>query len=410
MNAWFANAVAYWLQVGVISMAAALGARMARVRSPECALACWQGLLGAFMLLPLLEPRNTGPAAFTGFSFAAAAAARVPSLGAACIPVLPLLGSIVLAGIAARLVWLVTGYLRLRRWRREASPLVANHAAIEPLRATFHSPVEVYVSPQVRAPVTFGLRPAAVLLPVRWLNLEPSLQSAIVCHEFLHVRRRDWGFHVAEEIIRALAWFHPAVWWLTAEIRLAREQVIDSRVVRLTGARRPYVEALLAFADVERATAAAPAFSPRYHLKQRIASIVEEVSVKKSRLIVSFAGIALCVVAAGTLAIRTFPLQAQDRHIHDVSEPGVRAPIVLYKVDPNYTQEARDAKIEGTVMVDVEVHPDGKAHNLKVKRTLDPGLDQRALDAISAWRFQPATKNGKPIAVKATIEINFKLT
>jgi TonB family protein len=410
MNAWFANAVAYWLQVGVVSMAAALGARMARVRSPECALACWQGLLGAFMLLPLLEPRNAAPAAFTGFSFAAAAAARVPSLGAAYVPVLPLLGSIVLAGIAARLVWLVTGYLRLRQWRREASPLVANHAAIEPLRATFHSPVEVYVSPQVRAPVTFGLRPAAVLLPVRWLNLEPSLQRAIVCHEFLHVRRRDWGFHVAEEIIRALAWFHPAVWWLTAEIRLAREQVIDSRVVRLTGARRPYVEALLAFADVERATAAAPAFSPRYHLKQRIASIVEEVSVKKSGLIVSFAGIALCVVAAGTLAIRTFPLQAQDRHIHDVSEPGVRAPIVLYKVDPNYTREARDAKIEGTVVVDLEVHPDGKAHNLRVERTLDPGLDQRALDAISAWRFQPATKNGKPIAVKANIEINFKLT
>jgi TonB family protein len=88
----------------------------------------------------------------------------------------------------------------------------------------------------------------------------------------------------------------------------------------------------------------------------------------------------------------------------------VIAPKVLYKVDPNYTQEARDAKIEGTVVVDVEVHPDGKAHNLKVERTLDPGLDQKALDAISAWRFQPATKNGKPIAVEATIEINFKLT
>jgi TonB family protein len=137
---------------------------------------------------------------------------------------------------------------------------------------------------------------------------------------------------------------------------------------------------------------------------------VEEVSVKKSRLIVSLAGITLCLVAAGTLAIRTFPLQAQDRRIHRVSEPGVIAPKVLYKVDPNYTQEARDAKIEGTVVVDVEVHPDGKAHNLKVERTLDPGLDQKALDAISAWRFQPATKNGKPIAVEATIEINFKLT
>ena len=125
MNLWFANAVAYWLQVAVISMAAALGARTARVRSPECALACWQALLGAFILLPLLEPRNVGLAALTGFSFAAAAAARIPSVGPAYIPVVPLLGAIVIAGIAARLMWLVMGYLRLRRWHRAASPLGA---------------------------------------------------------------------------------------------------------------------------------------------------------------------------------------------------------------------------------------------------------------------------------------------
>jgi TonB family protein len=410
MSLWFANAVAYWMQVAVISMAAAAGARAARMRSPECALACWQALLGVFMLLPLLEPWSAEPTAVTGVAIAAASAGRVSYLGPSYVPVAPLLRAIVISGIAARLMWLAMGYLRLRRWRHEASPLGADHAAIKSLRAAVHSPVEVYLSAEVQAPVTFGLRRAAVLLPERWLDLDPGLQRAIVCHEFLHVRRKDWGFHVAEEIVRALAWFHPAVWWLTAEIRLAREQVIDRMVVRLTGARRPYVEALLAFANVEPVTAAAPAFSPRRRLKQRISSIVEEVSVKKSRLIASFAGITLCLVAAGTLAIRTFPLQAQDRQIHRVSEPGVNAPKVVYKVDPNYTQEARDAKIEGTVVVNVEVHPDGKAHNLRVERTLDPGLDQKALDAISAWRFQPATKNGKPIAVKATIEINFKLS
>jgi TonB family protein len=395
--------------VAVISMAAALGARAARMRSPECALACWQALLGALMLLPWLEPWSGGPTAGPGVAIAATAAGRVPSLSLAHLPVAPLLGAIVIAGIAARLMWLAMGYLRLRRWRREASPVGANQAVIETLRTSVDSPVEVYLSPEVPAPVTFGLRPAVVLLPERWLDLDPNLQRAIVCHEFLHVRRRDWGFHVAEEIIRALAWFHPAVWWLTAEIRLAREQVIDRMVVRLT-ARRPYVEALLAFANVECATAAAPAFSPRHHLKQRISSLVEEVSVKKSSLIVSFASVTLCVAIAMVFTIRTFPLRGQDRAVHSVSEPGVRAPKVVYKVDPNYTQEARDAKIEGTVVVDVEVHADGKAHNLRVERTLDPGLDQRALDAISAWRFQPATKNGKPIAVKATIEINFKLS
>lgn len=410
MNLWIANAVAYWMQVAVISMAAALGARSVRMRSPESALMCWQALLGVLMLLPLLEPWSVGPAAMTGIAMAANAGARASSLGTVHIPVAPLLQTIVIAGIAGRLVWLVMGYVRLRRWRREASPLGADHAVVESVRASVHSPVEVYLSPVVQAPVTFGLRSAAVLLPERWLDLDPSLQSAIVCHEFLHVRRKDWAFHVAEEILRAFAWFHPAAWWLTAEIRLAREQVIDRMVIRLTGARRPYVEALLAFANVRCASAAAPAFSPTHHLKLRISSIVEEVSVKKSRLIASFAGITLCLVAAGTLAIRTFPLQAQDRHIHRVSEPGVRAPKVLYKVDPNYTREARDAKIEGTVVVDVEVHPDGKAHNLRVERRLDPGLDQSALDAISAWRFQPATKDGKPIAVRATIEINFRLS
>jgi TonB family protein len=411
MNLWFANAVAYWLQVAVISLAAAVVARTVRVRSPECALACWQALLCALMLLPVLELWRAEPAAVAGIWFAAAAAARVPSVGPAYIPVVPLLSAIVVAGIAARLMWLGMGYLRLCRWRRAACPLGTHHAAIEPLRAAVHSPVAVYVSSEVAAPVTFGLRHAAVLLPVRWLDLDLSLQSAIVCHEFLHVRRRDWGFHVAEEITRALGWFHPAVWWLTAEIRLAREQVIDRRVVRLTGARRPYIEALLAFARVPAdSPAAAAAFSSKRHLASRISSMFEEGSMKKSRMIVFLASITLCLVAAGTLAIRVFPLQAQDRQVHRVSEPGVIAPKVLSKVDPNYTPEAKDAKVEGTVVVDLEVHPDGRAHNIRIQQPLDPGLDKSALDAVSAWRFQPATKNGKPIAVKATIEINFKLT
>ena len=411
MNLWFANAVAYWLQVAVISMAAALVARAARVRSPECTLACWQLLLGALMLLPLLEPWRAEPAAVAGISFAAAAAARVPSVGPAYIPVVPLLWAAMAAGIAARLMWLVLGYLRLCRWRRDACPLDAHHAAIEPLRAWVHAPVEVYLSSEVAAPVTFGLRRAAVLLPARWLELEPGLQRAIVCHEFLHIRRRDWAFHVAEEMIRALGWFHPAVWWLTAEIRLAREQVIDGAVIRLTGTKRSYVDALLTFASVPSDSAvAAAAFSHRHHLTRRISSIFEEVAMKKSRLVMSLAGITLCLVAAGVLAIRTFPLYAQHAQVHRVSEPGVMAPRVLYKVDPKYTQDARAAKIQGTVVMSVEVHPDGKAHNLQIEQALDPGLDQSALNAISAWRFQPATKNGKPIVVKATIEVNFKLT
>ena len=63
-------------------------------------------------------------------------------------------------------------------------------------------------------------------------ELDPAMQEAILCHELLHVRARDWLFTVAEELVRAIFWFHPAIWWLLGEISLAREQVVDREVVR----------------------------------------------------------------------------------------------------------------------------------------------------------------------------------
>ena len=73
-------------------------------------------------------------------------------------------------------------------------------------------------------------------------------QCAVLCHELLHVRRHDWLATVFEEMVGALLWFNPAIWWLVARTRLAREQVVDEEVVRLTSARAPYLDALLALA------------------------------------------------------------------------------------------------------------------------------------------------------------------
>jgi TonB family protein len=88
---------------------------------------------------------------------------------------------------------------------------------------------------------------------------------------------------------------------------------------------------------------------------------------------------------------------------------GVSAPAVLYKVEPEYTEEARAAKYQGTVLLYIEVGPDGMAHNIQVQRGLGLGLDQKAIDAISQWRFRPGTKDGQPVPVAATIEVNFRL-
>jgi TonB family protein len=87
----------------------------------------------------------------------------------------------------------------------------------------------------------------------------------------------------------------------------------------------------------------------------------------------------------------------------------VSAPTLLFKVEPMYTDEARAAKYQGTVLVYVEVGPDGYAHNARVIQGLGLGLDEKALEAISQWQFKPGMKNGVPVTVQATIEVNFRL-
>ena len=88
---------------------------------------------------------------------------------------------------------------------------------------------------------------------------------------------------------------------------------------------------------------------------------------------------------------------------------GVTAPSVLYKVDPEYTEEARLAKYQGTVVVSAEIGTDGLAYNMRAIRGLGLGLDEKAIEAISQWKFRPGSKNGQPVPVMATIEVNFRL-
>ncbi|HUJ23093.1 MAG TPA: energy transducer TonB [Bryobacteraceae bacterium] len=88
---------------------------------------------------------------------------------------------------------------------------------------------------------------------------------------------------------------------------------------------------------------------------------------------------------------------------------GVSAPMVLYKVDPEYSEEARKAKYSGTVVLQLVVDSAGKAQNIHVVRSLGLGLDEKAIEAVTKWKFRPGYRNGQPVAVMATIEVNFRL-
>jgi TonB family protein len=88
---------------------------------------------------------------------------------------------------------------------------------------------------------------------------------------------------------------------------------------------------------------------------------------------------------------------------------GVTAPTLLFKVEPEYSEEARKAKYQGTVVLYVEVDASGKARNLRVIRSLGLGLDEKAIEAVNKWKFKPGYKDGKAVTVAATIEVNFRL-
>jgi protein TonB len=88
---------------------------------------------------------------------------------------------------------------------------------------------------------------------------------------------------------------------------------------------------------------------------------------------------------------------------------GVSAPVVLYKVDPEYSEEARKAKYSGTVTLSIVVGTDGKATNITVVKSLGMGLDEKAMEAVQKWRFTPGKNKGVPVAVRANVEVNFRL-
>jgi len=88
---------------------------------------------------------------------------------------------------------------------------------------------------------------------------------------------------------------------------------------------------------------------------------------------------------------------------------GVSAPVPIYKVDPEYSEEARKAKHQGTVELYIEVEPDGKAHKILVRRSLGLGLDEKAVEAVRQWKFKPALRDGKPVTVGALVTVHFRL-
>jgi protein TonB len=84
-------------------------------------------------------------------------------------------------------------------------------------------------------------------------------------------------------------------------------------------------------------------------------------------------------------------------------------PQLVSKTEPEYSDSARKARHQGSVLLAVTVDAKGNPQDIRVIRGLGLGLDERAMEAVSTWRFRPALLNGKPVAAPITVEVNFRL-
>jgi TonB family protein len=306
------NLVAYAAQVAIIVLVCAGLPRVLKLRSPGVQYAFWRALLLVCLMLPLVQPRQAGQMAFSpapvqplpasGLTPNAAVTARLPSppgfnwIAAAQI-VIPI-------GIVARFGWIGLGLVRLRRLRRRATDPATG---FEDLQDTIGTTPRILWSAEVRHPVTFGVRKPVVLLPIALKSAEVAAQRAVVAHELHHVKRRDWGWVVAEEMIRSVFWFHPAMWWLVSRVQLARETVVDELSILVTNARRTYLDTLLAFAD-DTGLASSPAFSARRHLFHRVMLLSKEGEMTSIRVALGSCVLVLALGAGSWGAVTAFPL------------------------------------------------------------------------------------------------------
>lgn len=449
MTPLLADLASWWLQAGLLLGAGLLLPALLRLREPGVRLRLGQLLLATALLLPFVQPDPASqPAAIdeprATFSLSLLVSdtpsPATASMEAAVVALLAI-------GAALRLAWLGAGLARLRTLRRRARPLSPLPPAVASAALRTGASAELLVSDEVGSPVTLGWLRPAILLPEAFSSLDAAEQEAVACHELLHVRRRDAWSLLAEEGARALLWSQPAAWALLSGMSLAREQAVDRAVVASTGNRKAYLRAL---AELARRTLASPAaalpFHTRSHLLERVAHLTKEAPMSRTRLAFATAAAAALLVLVGAAGAAAFPFPspgapvaassgpvaggiaggvaggveggvpggvaggvADEADVHKVGGD-VKEPVQVTKVAPAYPEEARKNHVQGIVKLSAVVDEKGNVAKVEPIESPDPALTQAATDAVSKWTYEPATLKGKPVKVRMTITVAFKLS
>lgn len=368
-----------------IPLAGALGwcaARLLRAWSSAWSVWAWRMSLALAAVLPVVTALGIPASSTSAFRIPVSVAAAPAQATSAPIPWLVIGYVLFVSFHALRLLW---RWFALRRLDEDT----------------------------VTVPVVFGWLRPRLILPRTFAESASELSKhAAILHETAHVRYRDYAFNLLIEMMTVPVAFHPLLIWIKRRASGAVEMRCDEDAAREFGDPGQYALALI---EAARVLGSFPsphlttAFVDPNSFEERIVNLTISKSQPRRLLRLTAAGTlaAACLFVTGVSV--GYAAQTPDEKVHDIKEAGMTPPKVLHKEDPKYTEGARAAKVEGTVVLSLEIASNGKPENIQVERGLEESLDKSAVETIGKWEFRPAEKNGQPVRVRAKIEVNFAL-
>jgi TonB family protein len=319
-----------------------------------------------------------------------------------------------------RLMWRWQRTCAMRR--RSAAALLDDRAAQlleDAARRAGVSVPAVRCSTEPCGPVVLGTRRPVLVVPEGFFDTqeEEDVFAALV-HECVHIARCDYAKNLFYEFAAIAVTYHPAYWLMRWRVAGTREMICDELAAAGDG-RAEYAASLLRLARAMAAPAArtnqAIGVFDGNTLEERIMRLTMDMPKMSRMKKGAMATMAACALLSGAWTAMAMappldvtPQTATQEKVYKIGGD-VKPPLLIHSVDAEFSKKAKDAKFQGISVVSCIVDTDGLPRHIHVTRRLGMGLDEKAIEAVRQYRFQPSTLHGKPVAVAITIEVNFHL-
>lgn len=264
-------------------------------------------------------------------------------------------------------------------------------------------PVRFLVSRRIEVPMVIGWLQPVILIPISAIaGLAPDQLDALILHELAHIRRFDTVTNILLAMVETVLFYHPAVWWVSRQVRIEREHCCDDFAVSACGDAVMYVETLTSLETWRMAGRPALAANGG-KLKDRVARLLDA-PVESPRFSLSaMTGLALLSLVAASVAVAVPTPRGTNA-------TGIK-PIMETHTLPPYPKESIHAHEEGRVLLAVTIGTDGAVSRASVFRASGhQRLDVAAAEHVkNNWRWQPASRAGKPITTNTRVSVLFKL-